>query len=215
MHSERVVAYVDGFNLYYGLKEKGWKRYYWLNIRLLVENLLKPQQTLVFTKYFTARIRVPDRLSPRGPVMEAKRKRQSCFIEALSTLDRLGIYEGHFLAKITTCNKCKASWNSPEEKMTDVRIATELLLDAFDDRFDTAMILSGDSDLVPPIEEVRKRFGQKRIVVAFPPRRASGLLSTAAHASFTIGKVKIKQSQFPQTVTKADGTILSRPNEWQ
>ena len=28
---ERIVAYIDGFNLYYGMKEKGWKYFYWLN----------------------------------------------------------------------------------------------------------------------------------------------------------------------------------------
>lgn len=27
--SARVIAYIDGFNLYFGLKSKGWKRYYW------------------------------------------------------------------------------------------------------------------------------------------------------------------------------------------
>jgi hypothetical protein len=46
----RVIVYVDGFNLYFGLKSKKWQRYYWLNPRLLAENLLKPGQTLVAVK---------------------------------------------------------------------------------------------------------------------------------------------------------------------
>ena len=53
---ERVIAYIDGFNLYYGLKSSGWRRYYWLNIQRLVQNLLKPNQRLILTKYFTSRI---------------------------------------------------------------------------------------------------------------------------------------------------------------
>lgn len=53
---QRVIAYVDGFNLYYGLKEKGWKRYYWLDLKELVTNLLKPNQQLQFVKYFSARL---------------------------------------------------------------------------------------------------------------------------------------------------------------
>ncbi|MCS6861184.1 MAG: hypothetical protein NZT92_12780 [Abditibacteriales bacterium] len=52
---ERVIAYVDGFNLYFGLRSRGWRRYYWLNLQALALNLLKPSQQLVFTKYFTAR----------------------------------------------------------------------------------------------------------------------------------------------------------------
>ena len=29
---ERVSVYVDGFNLYYGLRSRGWRRYYWLDL---------------------------------------------------------------------------------------------------------------------------------------------------------------------------------------
>ena len=29
---QRVAVYIDGFNLYYGLKSKGWSRYYWLDL---------------------------------------------------------------------------------------------------------------------------------------------------------------------------------------
>ncbi len=28
---DRVIVYIDGFNLYFGLKSKGWRRYFWLN----------------------------------------------------------------------------------------------------------------------------------------------------------------------------------------
>jgi len=37
---QRVIAYVDGYNLYHGLREKGWKWFYWLNIQAMVQNLL-------------------------------------------------------------------------------------------------------------------------------------------------------------------------------
>ena len=30
--TRRVAVYVDGFNLYYGLRSKGWRRYYWLDL---------------------------------------------------------------------------------------------------------------------------------------------------------------------------------------
>ena len=30
---QRVIAYVDGYNLYYGLRTKRWKWFYWLNIQ--------------------------------------------------------------------------------------------------------------------------------------------------------------------------------------
>ncbi len=39
---ERVIAYVDGYNLYYGLKDEKMQRFYWLNIQKLVQQFLKP-----------------------------------------------------------------------------------------------------------------------------------------------------------------------------
>jgi hypothetical protein len=51
----RVAVYVDGRNLYYGLKSRGWRRYYWLDLRRLAENLLRPSQRLTAVRYFTAR----------------------------------------------------------------------------------------------------------------------------------------------------------------
>ena len=53
---ERVSVYIDGFNLYYGLKAAKYKQYYWLDLVKLSRNLLRSDQSLVITKYFTARI---------------------------------------------------------------------------------------------------------------------------------------------------------------
>ncbi|CAN5791830.1 hypothetical protein BH23ACT11_BH23ACT11_16460 [soil metagenome] len=62
---ERVVAYIDGFNLYFGLKDRGWKRFYWLDVALLAENLLKGNQQLEEVRYFSARISGPRKKQER------------------------------------------------------------------------------------------------------------------------------------------------------
>src|SRR4030042_3075424 len=105
---ERIIAYIDGFNLYFGLKSKGWRRYYWLNQQKLVQNLLNPQQTLVLTKYFTARI--------SGPA--DKQKRQTTYIEALNTLSDFQIYYGKYQNIPRQCYKCGFEDEVPTEKRT-------------------------------------------------------------------------------------------------
>jgi hypothetical protein len=40
--NQRVIAYIDGFNLYFGLRESGLRRCYWLNLPALAESLLRP-----------------------------------------------------------------------------------------------------------------------------------------------------------------------------
>ena len=202
---EKVIAYIDGFNLYFGLKSKGWRRYYWLNQQQLVQNLLKPTQNLVLTKYFTAHISGPP----------DKRKRQTTYIEALSTLSDFHIYYGKYQNIPRLCYHCGFEDEVPNEKMTDVNIAVELLSDAFRDSYDTAFLISADSDLVPPINRVRNLFPKKNIIVVFPPDRFSKELAKIANACFTLGRGKITQSLFTEEVRKADGYILKCPERWK
>ncbi len=202
---ERVIVYIDGFNFYFGLKEKGWKRYYWLNLQELAKNLLKPFQELVTTKYFTSRISFPP----------DKQKRQLTFIEALETLDNFQIFYGTYQANTITCKRCGNIFPKPNEKMTDVNIATELLTDAFLNHYDKAILISADSDLSAPIKKVKRLFPDKRVIVAFPPARFSYELSKLAHGFFTIGRKTIADSIFPDKVSKKDGYILSRPDPWK
>jgi len=57
--AKRVAVYIDGFNLYFGMREKGWKRYYWMNIGLFGRNILPPDSPLFAVKYLTARVASP------------------------------------------------------------------------------------------------------------------------------------------------------------
>lgn len=205
---ERVIVYIDGFNLYFGMKEKRWRRYYWLNVHLLAKNLLKPYQKLIETKYFTSRVSS----MPNDP---GKAKRQGEYLEALSTVPMCKIFYGHYLGKEIHCNKCGNFWTTHEEKMTDVNISVELMTDVYQDKFDTAFLISGDSDLVGPIKAVRRLFPLKKVVVGFPPCRHSAQLKKVANAIFVISRKKISESILPDQVIKPDGYILRRPDRWK
>ena len=93
-------------------------------------------------------------------------------------------------------------------------IATQILLDAFDHKFDTALVISGDSDLVPPIRAIRQRYPAKRIIAIFPPSRTSSELRKACDGFFQIGRANLAASIFPDEVTKPDGYVLKRPPSW-
>jgi uncharacterized LabA/DUF88 family protein len=204
----RVIAYVDGFNLYFGLRSRQWRRYYWLDLHRMAQNLLRTGQQLVETKYFTSRVSA----TPANP---QKARRQVAYLEALQTLSCVQIFFGHYLENSVECRRCGATWISHDEKMTDVNIATELLTDAFDDRFDTAILVTADSDLTRPIEVVRTRYPGKRVVLAFPPNRFSERLKQVGSAYFTIGRDVLAASQLADSVVKPDGFVLRRPAKWK
>ncbi len=202
---KRVIVYIDGFNLYFGIKSKGWDDTLWLNIKGLANSLLKENQLLLETKYFTSRVR-------NNP---PKEKRQGTYIEAIETLRDVSVYYGHYQSKIEQCRKCGHSYPYNSEKMTDVNIATELLCDAFTDKYDIAIIVSGDSDLVPPITAVKNCFPDKKVVVAFPPDRFNNNMKLVASGSLFIKRVKLTSNQLPDIVIKPDGFNLVKPFEWK
>ena len=200
---ERVVVYIDGFNLYFGMLDAGLDYCKWLNIRLLILNLIQKNQELIEIKYFTSRV-------SNNP---EKQKRQSTYIEALESVN-VKIYYGNYQSDTIECKRCNNIWPKFNEKMTDVNIATQILIDAFQDKYDMAMLISGDSDLVPPIKAVHEIFKNKRVFVAFPPKRHNQSVAIIARGSLIIGRKKLVESQFEDKVCKKDGYILQKPLIW-
>lgn len=202
---QRVMVFVDGFNLYYGLREKHGRKYLWLDLEALAVSLLKPGQQLVSVKYFTARVRsAPD-----------SEQRQSDYLDALvAHCGRLEVIDGRFQEKDRHCRSCGSSWVVHEEKETDVSIAVALLESGVNDEFDVAMILSADSDLCPAVRALRRMKPEKRVIAAFPPRRSSGDLRRTVDAAFTVGDAKLRQAQLPGTVAASPGLTLIRPKYW-
>jgi uncharacterized LabA/DUF88 family protein len=204
---EKVAVYIDGFNLYFGIRDSGLGRYLWLDLCALAANLKHPNQDLVAVKYFTARVSRP----------EAKRKRQNTYLEALGSLDPnlFSISYGNFQQNPSRCSRCGEVSDVPSEKQTDVNIAVAVLTDAHRDVFDVAFLISADSDLCPVVSSVRNLFPKKRVISMFPPGRGSKELAQASSGCFNIGRVKLSQSQFPNEITLASGYTLKKPELWE
>ena len=199
---ERVSVYIDGFNLYFGIRSK-YPLLKWLDVEALSKNLLKPNQELVSCTYFTARVRNN----------HSKERRQSKYLDALQTTN-VNIIYGNFYSKPVSCHRCQNTWRGNEEKMTDVNIAVQIMTDALEDKYDTAIIISGDSDLTPPVRAIKKFYTNKKVIVAFPPNRSSYELKNISHGSFTIGRVKLSSSQLPNSVKTKTGYEIVKPAEW-
>lgn len=207
---ERVAFYIDGFNLYFGIKtqvrQKGWTGCLWLDICALSDKLLKSDQERVLCKYFTARINGTNSRTQR------RQRKQNAYIEALETILGLEIFYGRYLSKTHRCNACGDTYIKNEEKMTDVSIATEMVKDAYEDNFDTAILISADSDLVPPTIAVQAL--GKKVIAIFPPQRRSQQLKDIADVSYTLGRGKIYNSQLPAALTNSNGVIITKPTSW-
>ena len=83
-----------------------------------------------------------------------------------------------------------------------------------DDVFDTAILVSADSDLTGPIDSVLQDHPGKRVVVV--SRHAATPSSYRRHATsaFVLRRKLISDSQFPPQIVKSDGFILTKPSRW-
>jgi hypothetical protein len=205
---KRTYVYVDGFNLYYGcLKNTSFK---WLNIRRMCE-LLLAKNDIRKIYYFTAKI--------SGTTDDPdKPQRQLKYIRALKTLPDFEIVDGHFIVERVTLQR--ADGTGPvdvirkKEKRSDVNLVSLLLWDAHCNNFETAVIVSGDSDFHTPVTMVKHYF-RKEIGILDPQRNGTPLSPMNREATFykPIREGILRVSQFPDAITDAKGTF-HKPGEW-
>jgi uncharacterized LabA/DUF88 family protein len=162
MNKQKVIVYVDGFNFYFGLRSKNWRKYYWLDMVKFSEQLLRPHQELIEVNYFSAR-----------HIHNDKSKRQDAFFQANKLNPKFTLHLGKYLTKNIECRFCKNIIHTYEEKETDVRIATSMLADVYQQKCDLSVLISADSDLVPPIERIKELNPAHKIITFFPPNRFS------------------------------------------
>jgi len=102
-----------------------------------------------------------------------------------------------------------------EEKESDVSFGVQMVEDAALGIYQQALIVSGDSDMMPAIRAVRRIAPTTRVVALFPPRRSSFDLKTSADATLHIWDKIPERHQLPDPVIAADGSLLRRPSHWR
>lgn len=198
----RVNVYIDGFNLYHAIDELQDESLKWVDLYALSQKIIRDYQTLSQVKYFSAYATWrPD---------SYKRHR-----DYVSVLEARGVTPimGRFKEKRLVCKVCKTEYITHEEKETDVNIGAHLIADAMQDKFDTAIIISADTDLAAVVRLARELTGEKKSIctVAPPGRFARG--RELGHL-FEITKGKIRESQLPDVTITAKGEIV-RPKKYQ
>lgn len=77
------------------------------------------------------------------------------------------------------------------------------------------IIISGDSDLITPIQQVSERFPHKWLIVVFPPNGQSAQLKKAANGVLSVGEDKLRQNQLSNPVITASSVALHPPSHWR
>ena len=201
----KIVVFIDGFNLYHAIaSHQKYRRYKWLNLGKLASLYVHGRDTLEAVIYFTT----------FATWDMAKVARHRLYIRALEN-EGITIVYGEFKRKQKHCNLCHKDFWSFEEKQTDVNIALSLFQFAVADRYDKAVIISGDTDLLPAVKAVRTTFPGKQIGVVIPIGRASEDFKKQSDFHYKMREQHLASSCFPEVITLRDQTVLHCPETWR
>ncbi|MBM3957676.1 MAG: NYN domain-containing protein, partial [Gemmatimonadetes bacterium] len=210
-----TYVYIDGLNLYHHIKRRLRGRGKWLDLQALADRLVDSARRADLVRYFTARVAVFD--GDPGPSM-----RQDVYLRALRTLPRLTIHFGTMAVRKKMVRLSNpppgagrfAEASIAEEKGSDVNLATHLVFDAARNRFDSAVVVTNDTDLAEPIRLVTTEVG-KRITVVYPAARPAGTWRQLPEARLVrLWPETILKSQLPDPVPTHSGPV-SRPMSWR
>jgi uncharacterized LabA/DUF88 family protein len=202
--------YVDGFNLYYGaLKGTPHK---WLDLAALFRRVF-PRNEIGRIRYFTARV-------DRRPPHFQQHQQQQAYLRALETIPSLSIHYGQFrtrpvqmrLEKPRRGGAKTARVLKTEEKGSDVNLASYLLLDAFREDCDVAIVVSNDADLKTPIELAINELGI-RVGVLNPHKPEKRSLDLRPTFIKQLRQGPVAASQFAPVLRDASGEIR-KPKRW-
>ena len=82
--------------------------------------------------------------------------------------------------------------------------------------FDVAILISGDTDLVPAVEAIRNTFPNKQIGVVVPIGRRAKELIDVCDFHMKMKEKHLRTSQFPDTIVldPQKNIVLQKPPTW-
>lgn len=211
---KKVNFYVDGFNFYYGLKnmvkhKSDWRKFYWIDFVKLFSEFLDADEELGVVHYFTAR-----------PKNTGKTVRQNMLMNCNKAVNGnlIKFHYGKYQDKEITCRAddgCGKVYMHWEEKQTDVSLAIKIVEDCHNEECNKIVLVSGDSDFLPPLKLVKKIYTDKELMVLFPPTKFTSSINNLGITCLSMDKYKPRWNRAKMDdVVDANGKIYRKPIEW-
>lgn len=211
-----VIVYFDGFALYKALLQRTHPEYKWLDLVGLA-SLLFPQRDVIAVKFFTAQLK-PLTNNPKIA------QRQLVYWDALRATG-VEIIEGKFRFNRqwlpyhperldsdgrveTVCVK------RPEEKGTDVALASHLILDAIDNKADSYAIATNDSDLAGPVQMLSERGKSIALISVAGTGYNKAFDAAGIETVRQVRRGTLAAAQLPHTVRDQSGRAIKKPATW-
>jgi uncharacterized LabA/DUF88 family protein len=162
MINNRIAIFIDGSNLYHKLKDLKIEHTSRFDYFGLANKFVKDRQT-VYLGYYIGVVKA-GRDNQKGQILRKEQQR------LFNLLNQKGfcLKKGYLML----------SDGKYHEKGVDVQIATDLLIGAYENFYDTAIVISSDTDLIPAIKKV-KSLGKRVEYVGFSHQPSFALIKNA------------------------------------
>jgi len=157
---ERIIVLLDGSNFYHRLKDRE------LNFKNLLEfnykefaKWLAEKRKIVACIYYVGLVR-KEAGNPKSEKLASNQQRLFAYLKNQSWEIKTGYMMKHD--------------KDYKEKGVDVKLAVDILDFAYQDKYDTAIVISSDTDLIPAISRVRE-LKKKIEYIGFAHRPSFGM----------------------------------------
>ena len=228
----KTAAFVDGYNLFYGLLSN--TAYKWLNLRTFLEHIIhthSPGSVLDTCDYFTSGVK-PDLASMGTQSTQA----QNTYIRALKQ-SGVHVHMGKhhinpaqapaYSSGVKPSRQHQVDIWKLEEKETDVHIAIRMYrvlalqqIQQLPDPIEQVVLVSADTDMTPALSAIRSDFPNIRIGIIFPHRQGIQRKqpgSLKSFADWTSGQISthiLAQHQFPNRIPAGNKKPIDKPGYW-
>jgi uncharacterized LabA/DUF88 family protein len=213
--TQKWAMYIDGYNFYYAIKTRPEITpiyLAWCDFGALASEIIRSRGTLTGIKYFTAP--VGDLGSPGGEE-GGERGRQRLWLRAVHTISDLEVVQGFHTRDFSAEPFQRQKYRN--EKETDVNIAIALVLDAAKERYDSAILVTQDTDQMPAVRAASAEFA-RHIEVWLPPGKEKGRWSEFDGNRFvsihSITPDMLERARLPDSIRYYGGTIQA-PKVWR
>jgi hypothetical protein len=200
-----VSVYIDGFNFYHALDRLKKNHLKWLNYHLFSHSYLRKEERLRRVYLFSSLTYDPE-----------KRIRHATYMAALRA-QGVEVIESTFKKAKKYCRRFDRYCKFWEEKQNDVSISVQMLADAHDGATHRMILMTADTDQIPTISYLAKRFPDTlELPLVIPPGRKGEARDLGALFSKPVeaGEPRIAANLLPDTVITATGETIVRPKEY-
>ncbi len=200
----RTCAFIDGFNLYHGIKERNDLK--WCHLPELIGLYLQSDDELVQTSFYTA--------DPEHRTESRKRNLNYC-----SALKAIGVkvVMGRFVRTTVAARDPQFT-----EKETDVNIAIDMVDHAHRGLYEKCVLISADSDLYPAVRRVCQLDSSIRVLLLAPPNHQIARNATALRkdckGQIAVCRMKaedLAKCPLPDTIRCPDGNLIRKPSVYK